>query len=137
MICMRLYTCACVCLCIFVHRLWVSVSVLQCVDGVMHAHVCSCAYVCVCIFVQAYIYVHFFSVSVACTVEQAFWALVQGQVCKLHRCVFTPTYTSANTLAAGCVHMCIFIYKCMYMHAYVYGCVCASMLLLDTLRRSY
>ena len=39
----------CVCVCIFVHRLWVSVSGLQRVDSVMHAHVCLCAYVCVCI----------------------------------------------------------------------------------------
>ena len=46
---MRLYTCVCVCVLvgIFVHRLWVLVSVLQRVDGVMHAHVFSCAYVCV------------------------------------------------------------------------------------------
>jgi len=44
-----LYTCVCVCVCMFVHRLWVLVSVLQRVDGVMHAHVFSCAYVCVCI----------------------------------------------------------------------------------------
>ena len=44
---MRLYTCVCVCVCIFVHRLWVLVSVFQCVDGVMHAHVFSCAYACV------------------------------------------------------------------------------------------
>jgi len=79
--------------------------------------------------------VHFFAVIVACTLEQVFWALVHGQVCMLHGCVFTPTYTSANTLAAGCVHMCVFIYVCV--HAYVYGCVCASMILLDTLRRCY
>ena len=44
---MRLYTCVRVCVCIFVHRLWVLVSVLQRVDGVMHAHVFSCAYACV------------------------------------------------------------------------------------------
>ena len=44
---MRLYTCVCVCVCIFVHRLWVLVSVFQRVDGVMHAHVFSCAYACV------------------------------------------------------------------------------------------
>ena len=46
---MRLYTCVCECVCIFVHRLWVPVSVLQLLDSVMHVHVCSCAYVCVCI----------------------------------------------------------------------------------------
>ena len=105
------------------NRLWVSVSVLQRVDGVMHAHVCSRTHVCVCIWVWVYIYVHFFAVSVACTLEQVFWALVHGQVCMLHRCVFTPTYTSANTLAAGCAHMCIRIYVCvcvhMHMDAYV------------------
>ena len=44
---MRLLTCVFVCVCIFVHRLWVLVSVLQRVDGVMHAHVFSCAYACV------------------------------------------------------------------------------------------
>ena len=44
---MRLYTCVCACVCIFVHRLWVLVSVLQRVDSVMHAHVFSCAYACV------------------------------------------------------------------------------------------
>jgi len=123
-ICMRLYTCVCVCVCIFVHRLWVSVSVLQRVDGVMHAHVCSCTYVCVCIWVWVYIYVHFFAVSVACTLEQVFWALVHEQVCTLHRCVFTPTYTSANTLAAGCAHMCIFIHLCICMHMRMDAYVC-------------
>jgi len=35
-ICMRLDTCVCVCVRIFLHRLWVSVSVLQRLDGVMH-----------------------------------------------------------------------------------------------------
>ena len=57
---MRLYTCACVCVCMFVHRLCVLVSVLQRVDGVTHAHVFSCAYVYVLICVYVYIYVHFF-----------------------------------------------------------------------------
>ena len=73
---------------------------------------------------------HFFAVSVTCTL-QVFWALVHGQVCMLHRCIFTPMYTSTNTLAAGCAHMCI----CVCMRAYAHGCVCASMILLDTLRR--
>jgi len=48
---MCLNTCVCVCVCMFVHRLWVLVSVIQRVDGVMHAHVFSCTYVCVCIWV--------------------------------------------------------------------------------------
>ena len=98
----------------------------QRVDVVMDAHVCSCTYVCVCIWVWVYIYVHFFVVSVACTLEQVFWTLVHGQVCALHRCVFMPTYTSANTLAAGCAHMCIFMHLCicmhMHMHLYTHTC---------------
>jgi len=81
----------------------------------MHAHVFSCAYVCVYICVWVYMYVHFCAVSVTCTL-QVFWALVHGQLCMLHRCVFTPTYTSANTLAADCAHMCICIYVCICMH---------------------
>ena len=132
---MRLYTCVCVCVCIFVHRLWVSVSVLQRVDGVMHAHVFSCAYVCVYICVWVYIYVHFFAVSVTCTL-QVFWALVHGRVSMLHRCVFTPTYTS-TIHSLQVMHICVYVYMCVCMHAYAYGCVCASMILLDTLRRCY
>ena len=34
-------------------------------------------------------------------------------------CVFTPTYTSANTLAAGCAHMCICEYVCICMHMHM------------------
>jgi len=120
---MRLYTCACVCVGIFVHRLWVLVSVLQRVDGVMHTHVFSCAYLCVYVCVWGYIYVHFFAVSATCTL-QVFWALVHGQVCMLHRCVFTPTYTSANTLAEDCAHMCICIYVCICMHKHMDAYVC-------------
>ena len=64
--------------------------------------------VCVRVHMYAYVYVCRYAVSVACTL-QVFWAIVHGQVWTLHRCVFTPTYTSANTLAAGCAHMCICI----------------------------
>jgi len=60
-----------------------------------------------------------FAVSVACTLEQVFWALVHGQVCTLQRCVFTPTYTSASTLATGCAHMCICIYVCICMNMHI------------------
>ena len=36
--------------------------------------------------------------------------------------VLTPTHTSANTLAAGCAHMCvcIYVYVCMHMHMDAY-----------------
>jgi len=78
----------------------------------MYAYAYVCQYIYMCIF---------FAVSVACILEQVFWALVHGQVCTLHRCVLTPTYTSANTLTAGCelyiLYMCICMHK--YMDAYV------------------
>jgi len=84
---------------------------------------CACVFVYICMHmhmgVGMYIYVHFFAVSVACTLEKVFWTLVHGQVCTLHRCVCTPTYTSANTLAAGCAHMCILIHLCICMHMYM------------------
>ena len=66
---------------------------------------------------------------------QVLWALVHGRVCMLHRCVFTPTYTSVthSLQVVTYVYMCI----CVYMHVYAHGCVRASMILLDTLKRCY
>jgi len=106
---------------ILIRHMYTSVisSWLQRVDGVMDAHVCSCTYVCMYIWVLVYIYVHVSAVSVTCTLEQELWTLVHGQVCTLHRFVFTPTYTSANTLAAGCANVCIFINLCICMHMYM------------------
>ena len=95
-----------------------SVWMVSCMRMCVRVHMYAYAYVC------RYIYydVHCFAVSVACTLEQVFGVLVHGQVCTLHRRVFTPTYTSANTLAAGCAHMCICIYVfiCMHMHMDAY-----------------
>jgi len=62
-------------------------------------------------------------VSVTCTL-QVFWALVHEQVSMLHRCVFTPMYTSANTLAAGCAHMFIYVYMCVYACIYIWMRMC-------------
>jgi len=82
----------------------------MCVRVHMSAYAYGCGYIYMCIF---------FAVSVACTLEQVFWTLVHGQVCMLHRCVFTPMYTSANALAAGCARMCIFKHLCMSMYMYM------------------
>ena len=123
---MRLYTCVCVCANMFVHRLWVLVSVFQRVDSVMHAYVFSCAYVCGYVCVWVYIYLHFFAVSVTCTL-QVFQALVHRQVCMLHRCVFTPNvHICEHTRCSLCTY--VHMYICVYMHAYAYGCVCVSMI---------
>jgi len=100
------------------------------------ARVYSCAYVCGCMCVCVCIYVHFFAMSVACTLEQVFWVLVLGQVCMLQRCFFDIN-----------VHICehtrcklwtyVYMHKCVYMYAYIYGYVYASIILLDMLRCRY
>jgi len=92
--CFSVWTVSCMCMCVRVH---------------MYAYAYVCRYINMCIL---------FAVSVACTL-QVFWALVHRQVCTLHRCVFTPTYTSANTLAAGCAHMCVCMYVCICVHMHV------------------
>ena len=135
-----LHVCACMCACMYVYRhacMYVCActcvylaylcigceSQYQCLcvlGSVMNARVYSCAYVCVCM----YIYVHFFEVSVACTLKQVFWALVHEQRRTLHRRFFKPTYTSASTLAAGCAHMCIRIYVCICMHTCIWMRTC-------------
>ena len=56
-------------------------------------------------YVCLYIYAHFFAASVACALIKVSWATVHMLVCMLQRCSWTPTYTSANTLAAGCAHV--------------------------------
>ena len=110
----------------------------------MHAH--ACAHVCVdglvetpwrvgwclgrayapmCTCMHVYAYIHGRvctrpAVGVVCTLEQVFWTLVHGLVCTLHRCVFTPTYTSV-THSLQVVHMCVYVYMC------VYACVCVWM----------
>ena len=116
---MRLCTCVCVCVCMFVHRLWVLVSVLQRVAV-------SCMYMCFRVHMHAYanvcrpvyMYVHFFVVSVTCTLQvlgTSAWAGVYvTQVC-----FYTNVHTCEHTRSRLCT------------------CVCASMILLDTLRRCY
>jgi len=72
----------------------------------MYKCVYSCMYIC------AYMYIY-----VVCIYIYVY--VVHGQLCMLHRCIFTPTYTSANTLAADCAHMCICIYVCVCMHMHM------------------
>ena len=101
------------------YRLWVLVSVLQRVDGVMHAHVISCAYACVYICVQVYIYLHFvcseFYMHFTGVVGTSAWAGVY-----VTQVFFTPTYTSA-THSLQVVHICVYVYMCAY------ACICIWM----------
>jgi len=120
-VCMYMYMYAfihmCMCMCMHICAWIVSLSISASACGRCHACACVFVYICMRVHMGVGIYIcAFIAESVACTLEQVFWTLLHGQVCTLHRCVFTPTYTSANTLAAGCAHMCIFIYLCICMH---------------------
>jgi len=70
---MHVYTCVYVCVCVFVHRWRVSVAVLR---RVGRCHGCTCVFVCICMRMHMYVcmyvcmYVHYFAVSIACTLEQ-------------------------------------------------------------------
>jgi len=70
-----------------------------------------------------YTHVIFFALSIACTLEQVFWAPVHVQLYALYGCSFDINAHICNTFAAGCAHICICICMCvcmyMYMDAYV------------------
>jgi len=57
--------------------------------------------------------------SVACTLEQVFWAPVHVQLYALYRCSFDINVHICDTFAAGFAHMCISIYVCRCMHMYM------------------
>jgi len=86
---------------------------------VRRCHKCACVFVCICmrVHVCVHMYVCAFFCSGCCVhfgtgvLGTSAWAGVYvTQVFFL-----TPTYTSANTLAAGCAR----IYMCICMHMYV------------------
>ena len=85
-----------------------------CVCVCIYMYLCMCAdmYICIHMHVCMYLYIYAF-------IHMCMCMCMHGQVCMFHRCVFTPTYTSANTLAAGCAHMCIRIYVCICMHMHM------------------
>jgi len=129
---MRLYTCVCVCLCIFVHIFWCQ---YQCFSVWME----SCMRMCFRVHKYAYtyvlgIYICAFFCGECCmrftgVLGTGAWAGVYiTQVC-----FYTNVHICEHTRCRLCTYL--YMYICVYMHAYAYVCVCASMILLDTLRR--
>ena len=141
--CMRTSTCACGWTCMHTYArtcMCVCTCICACARARVHAHAyaCACMYTRMrrwrvlvaapwraswCLG-RAYapMHVHAYmhgrvcaqpAVSVTCILEQVFWALVHGRVCTLHRCVFTPTYTSV-THSLQVVHMCVYVYMCVH-----------------------
>ena len=89
----------------------------------MHAYTYVCRYI--------YMYI-FFAVSVTYTL-QVLWALVHGPGCVCYTGVVLHQRTHRrHTRCRLCTY--VYMYIGVYMHLYAYGCVCASMILLDTLR---
>ena len=134
---MYMYACIymCICMCMHICAYIVSFSsdalcavssmrLRACVHMYTYAYLRMPVYICMCIL---------FAVSVACILEQVFWALVHKQTYTLYRCLLDIKVHVCDTLAAGCAYVYVHIY--MYAHAYVYRYVCASMILLEALRR--
>jgi len=102
----------------------------------MDAHVCSCTYVCVCIWVWVYIYVNFFCSECYMhfgtgVLDTSVWVGVYAtQVC-----FYAKVHIYKHTRCR--LYKYVYIYTFVCMHTYLYGCVCASMILLDTLRCCY
>ena len=103
-------------------------------------HACACVFVCICMRIHMcvgiYIYVHFFCsecyMHFTGVVGTSAWAGVcVTQVCKI---LHQRTHLR-HTRCRLCTY--VYMYISVYMHAYEYRCVCASMILLDTLRRCY
>jgi len=50
-------------------------------------------------------------------------------------CFYTNVHICEHTRSRLCTY--VYMYICVYMHAYACGCVCASMIFIDTLRSCY
>ena len=102
-----------------------SVWTVSCMRMWFRVHMHAYTYVCRYIYVQflcSGCYMHFTGV-----VGTSAWAGVYvTQVC---------FNTNVHTRCRLCTY--VYMYICVYFHAYAYGCLCASMILLDTLRRCY
>jgi len=78
------------------------------------------AFLCMCMHVHAYMHGRVCArpaVSVACTLEQVFWALVHGRVC------FYTNVHICDTLTTGCAYVCVCISVCICMRVCMDACM--------------
>jgi len=99
-------------------------------------HACACVFVCICMRIHMHVginicaffcsesYMHFTGV-----LGTSAWA---GEYIT-RVCFYTNVHICEHTRFRLCTY--VYMHMCVYMNAYAYGCVCASMILLDTLRR--
>jgi len=99
-------------------------------------HTCTCVFVCICMRMHMCvgIYICAFFCSECCmhftgVLGTSAWA---GEYVT-QVCFYTNVHICEHTPCRLCTY--VYMYICVYMHAYAYGCVSASMILLDALRR--
>jgi len=117
---MHVYTCVYVCVCILVHRLWVSVAVLQ--RGPSWAeswmHMCTNAQVCVCICVFVYICSFFCN---ECCMNFGTGVLGTSACAGVYVIQMSVWYQRTHLRHTRCrgAHICIWMYMCTCMHIHM------------------
>jgi len=99
-------------------------------------HMYACAYVCVCICVYVYIFMHF--ICSECCLHFGTGVLGTSACADVYviQVFFGHQRTNLrHTRCRVCTYVYVHIY--MYAHAYIYRYVCASMILLEAMRRRY
>jgi len=112
-----------------------SISASAC--GRCHACACVFVYICMRMHMCVSICISAFFCSECC---MHFGKVVLGTsawagVYVTQVCFYINVHICEHTRCRLCTY--VYMYICVYTHTYVYGCVSASMILLDTLRRCY
>ena len=101
---------------------------------------CACVFVCICMHMHIHRYVGIYICALFCSECYMHFTGVLGTSARAgvyvtQLCFYTKVHICGHTCCRLCTY--VYMYICVYMHVYAYGCVCASMVLLDTLRRCY
>ena len=128
---MHVYTCVYVCVCMFVHRFWVSVAILRRVWAVSYMHMCVLvrmyAYAYVCMYIYMCIFLQW-------VLRLTRWGIIAGifflwiDVC-VHVCVYVCACMRLYVHVHAYV-LCIYVCLCIWMHirVYAHACECTCVL---------
>ena len=138
--CVYIYMCMCVCTYTHVYVYVYAYLYIDCGSWYQYFSVWTCMRMCFRVHVHAYTYVcrYIYMYILFCSecylhltgvVDTSTWAGVYvTQVC-----FYTNVHICEHIRCRLCTY--VYMYISVYMHVYAYGCVCASMILLDTLKR--
>jgi len=129
-------------LCVYTH-VYVCVYAYLCVEcglGISasacgRCHACACVFVRICMRIRMYVGIHicaFFCSEYYMHFTDVLCTSAWVGVYVIQVCFYTNVYICEHTRCRLCTY--VYMYISVYMHVYAYGCVCASMILLDTLR---